>query len=90
MILHMKVSKLTLHRIVPVGHTKRHLNTGTWRWAESHHVPEYLNWGTDQPNGGEHCVFKIAGSLLWYDYTCTKDIGSNYGISTHTICETSS
>ena len=37
---------------------------GTWRWQESHQLPEYTNWLSDQPNGNGDCAYKsFLGSM---------------------------
>ena len=45
---------------------------GTWRWQESHQLPEYSNWLSGQPNGDGDCgykTFRYDGE--WADADCS-------------------
>ena len=47
---------------------------GTWRWQESHQLPEYTIWLSGQPNGDGDCGYKTflgSNDGRWADVDCS-------------------
>ena len=66
---------------------------GTWRWQETHQIPEYFRWGGTDPNGGtaHNCgqkVFLYGYDGKWADWDCATTDAGKYGPS-HALCQLS-
>ena len=62
---------------------------GTFRWGTDFTEPEYTNWNSGQPSGGnlENCVLLVNewASHLWDDFRCATDYAHDSNI--HALCE---
>ena len=55
---------------------------GTWRWQESHQLPEYTNWLSGQPNGDGDCGYKTfwgSNDGEWVDVNCSVNSIVDHG-----------
>ena len=64
-------------------------NEGSWRWAETHKVPEYQFWGNNEPDGGtrQNCAYKAMSSKHWADNACSLTYISSLNVPIHALCQ---
>ena len=64
---------------------------GTWRWQESHQLPPYTNWASDQPDHGtdQNCAVKTwyhDYEGKWHDWICNSNYATGHG-PVHALCQ---